>query len=285
MAEDRRVESAFAWWWIPVLAAGAISLVLILTRHWHRLDAGSVRTDRRGAEGYLGAAGLLWLAGAAVVSIVAREIGLVPAEGEAPVEPTLLQSALLHGAKSVAELCTVGLLAWMTLPWCRKAFLSRTKPARAAAIGAIALLLVWPVVVSVMYPAQRLIDWLAPYEPDQVAHATLSLLLSSPIDEAFLVMVIVVLVLTPVTEEILYRGLLQEGLARLSGRRWTAILMTSVIFAAMHWGNTEPHALVGLFALSIAFGWAYERTGRLIAPIVMHVLFNAGNLLFAMMIE
>jgi membrane protease YdiL (CAAX protease family) len=28
-------------------------------------------------------------------------------------------------------------------------------------------------------------------------------------------------------------------------------------------------------------GWAYEKTGRLTAPIVMHALFNAGNLLLA----
>jgi membrane protease YdiL (CAAX protease family) len=33
-----------------------------------------------------------------------------------------------------------------------------------------------------------------------------------------------------------------------------------------------------LLLLSLFLGWIYERTGRLIAPIIAHGLFNATNL-------
>ena len=66
-------------------------------------------------------------------------------------------------------------------------------------------------------------------------------------------------------------------------RPWTAIIITSAAFSAMHIGSAAVYALPGLFVLSLGFGWARERTGRLAAPIVMHAAFNVGNLVLALM--
>jgi membrane protease YdiL (CAAX protease family) len=49
----------------------------------------------------------------------------------------------------------------------------------------------------------------------------------------------------------------------------------------MHAGSVPLHGLAALFILSIGFGIVYERTGRLTGPVVMHVGFNAGNLVMA----
>ena len=38
-----------------------------------------------------------------------------------------------------------------------------------------------------------------------------------------------------------------------------------------------------LLVLGAGFGWVYDKTGRLTAPIVMHALFNAGNLVLALL--
>ena len=49
-----------------------------------------------------------------------------------------------------------------------------------------------------------------------------------------------------------------------------------MMFTAIHipyW-----HTLPSLFALSIALGYNYERTGRLLPPLLIHALFNAVNL-------
>ena len=100
----------------------------------------------------------------------------------------------------------------------------------------------------------------------------------SPADGWFVVMIVLLVAVVPIMEEILYRGILQRVLGALGLSAAPAILLTSVIFALMHVGAARVHALPALFVLSIGFGWAYEKTGRLIAPMVMHMLFNAGNL-------
>ena len=95
-----------------------------------------------------------------------------------------------------------------------------------------------------------------------------------------------VIVFPAVIEEVLYRGLLQESLRRARlfscGAPWQSIVLASLIFTAMHIGAVDPHGLAGLFVLSLGFGWAYAKTGRLTASIVMHMAFNAGNLILVM---
>jgi ABC-2 type transport system permease protein len=76
---------------------------------------------------------------------------------------------------------------------------------------------------------------------------------------------------------------MQGALVQANLGRWPAIVATSAIFALMHGGIAQPHAIPALFTLSLALGWVYERTGRLTAPIVMHALFNAANLGLALL--
>jgi membrane protease YdiL (CAAX protease family) len=92
------------------------------------------------------------------------------------------------------------------------------------------------------------------------------------------VMVIVsAVVLAPLTEEVFFRGLLQSLLRRTFRQPWVAILAASAVFAAVH--SAFPHTLPTLFVLAIALGYNYERTGRLLAPILIHAIFNAVNIL------
>jgi len=84
-----------------------------------------------------------------------------------------------------------------------------------------------------------------------------------------------VVVLAAVAEELFYRGLLQSMLKRyFGGRAWPAVVATSVLFAASH--SNQPAAIPGLFILSAGMGYNYERTGRLVSPILIHAIFNAS---------
>lgn len=56
---------------------------------------------------------------------------------------------------------------------------------------------------------------------------------------------------------------------------WAANIFTSLFFALLH-GPQWP-APIPLFAFSLALGWARWRTGGLVAPIVMHMLFNLNS--------
>jgi membrane protease YdiL (CAAX protease family) len=87
--------------------------------------------------------------------------------------------------------------------------------------------------------------------------------------------------LYPVLEEIVFRGLVQEWIhehvsrARL-GPLSVANLLTSVLFAGMHFINHPPLWAGLVFLPSLVFGYFKERSGGLAAPILLHVFYNAG---------
>ena len=76
----------------------------------------------------------------------------------------------------------------------------------------------------------------------------------------------------PVAEEFFFRGLLQTFLGTVLRSRWAAIGLSSVAFAIAH--ISQPETIPALLMFSVMLGFAYERRGSLLAPIVMHVLFN-----------
>lgn len=79
----------------------------------------------------------------------------------------------------------------------------------------------------------------------------------------------------PVVEELLFRGFLQNALAKYVPI-WGAIFLSSLLFALVH---LQPYAIPGLMSLSIAFGYLYHRTGSLRTNIIMHMANNVFALL------
>lgn len=74
-------------------------------------------------------------------------------------------------------------------------------------------------------------------------------------------------------EEILFRGLIQNSLKKVMGRRW-GIFLAAVIFSVMHMTWRSVPELGFTFLVGLAFGIFYEKTGSLIGPIFMH---GVGN--------
>ena len=85
-------------------------------------------------------------------------------------------------------------------------------------------------------------------------------------------------VIAPVAEEFFFRGILQTVLLNTLKSRWTAILLASTVFAAIHF--SQPHAIPALFVLAVIMGYVYERSGSLIPPIAIHSLFNLKTLIW-----
>jgi membrane protease YdiL (CAAX protease family) len=81
-------------------------------------------------------------------------------------------------------------------------------------------------------------------------------------------------VLAPVAEEFVFRGFFFPFLKQL-GFRKLAWFGVSFLFALIH-GN--PPIFISLFVLALALTWLYEKTDNLLAPITVHSLFNASNL-------
>lgn len=83
------------------------------------------------------------------------------------------------------------------------------------------------------------------------------------------------IILAPVLEECLFRGLALPLLSRHIGTG-PAILATSALFAAIHF---HPPSFVPLGIMAAGFAMAYLYSGSLLVPIVMHALFNGINVL------
>jgi membrane protease YdiL (CAAX protease family) len=80
-------------------------------------------------------------------------------------------------------------------------------------------------------------------------------------------------------EELLFRGAIQGRLRAVAGR-WPAVLGASTLFAAWHLLNFDG-PLVGVVlsaaiigAVSVLWGYAYERTDNILVPILTHGLYN-----------
>lgn len=81
------------------------------------------------------------------------------------------------------------------------------------------------------------------------------------------------IVLAPLAEELLFRGILYPTVKQ-SGYPRLALWGTSLAFAAVH---LNLATFVPLTFLAIVLTLLYEKTNNLLAPILVHSLFNAAN--------
>src|SRR5208282_4816405 len=68
----------------------------------------------------------------------------------------------------------------------------------------------------------------------------------------------------------------------LSGSSNLPILLTSILFAAMHFPQWP--APIAITVLSMALGTVYQRTGSLLASITMHATFNGINTMLLLLV-
>jgi membrane protease YdiL (CAAX protease family) len=143
----------------------------------------------------------------------------------------------------------------------------------------------------------------------QVQHPLIELLIKNKdaapdiINQLFLWATCSVVILAPLSEEILFRGLLQGWLrvkyqtmanrilgtpaetatattsvVEIQRRRlttWAPIVISSMAFSLAHVGHGP--ALIPLFFFSLALGYVYEKTGRLAPVVIAHSLQNLIN--------
>jgi len=88
--------------------------------------------------------------------------------------------------------------------------------------------------------------------------------------------VITAVIVVPVFEEMLFRGLFQSWLRSLVAGPWLAILICSGMFAVIH---ADAGHWPALLVLSMSMGYAYEKSGSLFRPIFIHSLFNATSII------
>jgi membrane protease YdiL (CAAX protease family) len=141
--------------------------------------------------------------------------------------------------------------------------------------AAVNLTAAYPVIFLALWLTVQAGQWISGPEFGLEKHPTLEeLVKASMMVKCFLVFS--TLVIVPVFEEMLFRGLIQSTLTAYLGQPWPAIAITSLLFAAMHPSKTH---WAGLFVLSICLGYAYEKSGSLFRPILIHVFFNTRTII------
>ncbi|MGH7132816.1 MAG: lysostaphin resistance A-like protein [Phycisphaerales bacterium] len=149
------------------------------------------------------------------------------------------------------------------------------------AVGAVCFLLAAPVLVVVGAAAMMVYVLVTGHRVPEVGHELLRVMMERRSEPWAMALLIGAVVGAPIVEEVVFRVLLQTAMQKALGSAWSGILVTSVVFTAIHWGAVPPEsfavAAASLFALSVCMGVAYERTRMAGVPIVMHAMFNLAN--------
>ena len=91
-------------------------------------------------------------------------------------------------------------------------------------------------------------------------------LMSNLVDDQA-VMVITAVIMAPIFEEIIFRGIIQKGMMNNGVEPWKAILLSSILFGLIH-GN--PWQFVGATLLGCVLGLVYYKTKSLLLPMLLH---------------
>ncbi|MCC7145096.1 MAG: CPBP family intramembrane metalloprotease [Phycisphaeraceae bacterium] len=158
-------------------------------------------------------------------------------------------------------------------------------PAKALAWGLVAFIFALPLVLGI----NAVVSWLSfllghPAPP--LGHKMLQALANLHSPGLLTLLLLSAVVLAPLFEEIIYRGLVQTTLLEYLGpaNRLLVLMTSAAIFASIHLGSVTWHMLPGLFVLALVLGYLYERTATLWPSLIVHLLFNAANIMLVLLL-
>lgn len=145
---------------------------------------------------------------------------------------------------------------------------SRIGFSRAAITGGVLILAAYPLIFLADIVTQRLLR----SEPQKQAIVEM-FSQSSTLQQRILIIVLAVS-LAPLAEEFIFRFFLYGVMRRYFGRV-VGVLVSALLFAAVH---AHLPSFAPLFVLGSCFAIAYEWSGSILVPMIMHALFNAITL-------
>lgn len=159
----------------------------------------------------------------------------------------------------------------LRLPRLRRAVLGAAKP----------LLIGVPVLVGAMYAQSILMHYLQYDPPQQPIVLWLRRQAAGGVNARVLAFIFLAVVAAPLTEEVIFRGVLYLPLRGRYGPVAAAVLV-SLIFASIH-GYLA--GVLPLFILALIFTWLLEKTGTLLWPILAHAAYNGTMVLIMLMLN
>jgi len=163
-------------------------------------------------------------------------------------------------------------------------------------VAFVNLLTIWPLMMAAIILTISFGKHIWGQEYEIQPHQELELITQYPQLPLRILIAVVAVVIAPVLEELLFRGLVQTMIRsyldarclildtrqesrienRESRKAWLAILISSGLFTVVHANAGHWPAL---FVLGVCLGYAYEKSGSLFRPIFIHSLFNATSIM------
>jgi membrane protease YdiL (CAAX protease family) len=139
---------------------------------------------------------------------------------------------------------------------------------RTAITGGVLILAAYPLIFLAEVVTQRLLRS-APQK-----QAIVEMFSESSTLEQRILIIVLAVSLAPLAEEFIFRFFLYGVMKRYFGRV-VAVLASALLFAAVH---AHLPSFAPLFVLGSCFAIAYEWSGSILVPMMMHALFNAITL-------
>ena len=210
---------------------------------------------------------LVWLLGGMLLLSIALHLA-----GNVESWRKVFWGQLASSVGSLATVVMILILAKVTFARGLKGLGLRLKTApKDLGLAFLTLLAVWPLVLAAMSLTLLFTREFFGREYRIPQHEALKMITESPALPLQVLLVIVAVVVAPVVEEMLFRGLFQTTIRSYLQRPWPAIVLTSVLFASIH---QDMSHWPSLFVLALGLGYAYEKSGSLLRSIFMHALFN-----------
>tara|TARA_B100001142_G_scaffold85490_2_gene86872 strand:- start:2039 stop:2920 length:882 start_codon:yes stop_codon:yes gene_type:complete len=133
----------------------------------------------------------------------------------------------------------------------------------------IALLLEWNMMID--FP-----QWLLQFDINSEAIVTAFLKMDTIWDLFFTILVLAIV--PAVGEELLFRGYIQQRIARSLGSQHTSILITAFLFSAIH---LHFQGMIPRFLLGLLLGYLFYWSRSLWIPILAHFVNNAQAVVFS----
>ncbi len=149
-------------------------------------------------------------------------------------------------------------------------------------LGVVAGVSVIPLMILVNVGVQEMGVTLFDAERPKEGHELLKMLINAPTLWNYIFIGLSAVVIAPVVEEVMFRGMVQGNL-RPRGRG-TAIAVSAIVFALVHVSSVPWQVLPALALLGVMLSLMFERTGVIWPGMIAHATFNLCNLAMAILI-
>lgn len=141
------------------------------------------------------------------------------------------------------------------------------------------LLTIWPLIMAAMMLTIYFGHFLFGPDFKMPRHEGLEKLSENPQLPPRILITIVAVIVAPLLEELLFRGLFQtmiRSFLNVKNSAWLAIAISSALFVLMHANQSHWPAL---YVLGVGMGYSYEKSGSLFRPVFIHMFFNATSII------